>query len=198
MILSVVLRLRGGGYPTYIVDNAARLNDDCDTVKGNFHGLYANILSYWFPPTEGYEVAPHWPIPGATKGRYISFVIKGLQPEDPLLLLLEVKPPSDFHLDRKREAAITQITEHLEVLGPTNQYPRLYAVSAVGKRWRASYVARGKGSKGGQPVKGIAAVNSLRSADPACWNPDITSDSSWEALRSIVETIKGYPIQQTT
>jgi hypothetical protein len=64
----------------------------------------------------------------------------------------------------------------------------------VGKRWRASYVAKGKGSKGGQAVKGIAAVNSLRSADPGCWNPDITSEASWEALQSIVETIKGYNI----
>jgi hypothetical protein len=62
----------------------------------------------------------------------------------------------------------------------------------IGKKWRASYVAKGKGSQGGQPVKGIAAVNSLRSADPGCWNSDITSEVSWEALKSIAETIKGY------
>ena len=99
-------------------------------------------------------------------------------------------------MDQKREAAITQITKRLDVIGPTNPYPRLYAISAIGKRWRVSYVAKGKGSKGGQPVKGIAAVNSLRSPDQDCWNPDVTSDSSWEALRSIVETIRGYATQQ--
>ena len=198
MILSVVLRLRGGGYPKYIVDQAARLNNEHETVKSEFDELYNNILSYWFPSAEGYQVSPHWVIPGTTEDRHISFVIKLPPWEEPPFLLLEVKPPSDFHLDQKREAAITQITKWLDVIGPTNPHPRLYAISAVGKRWRMSYVAKGKGSKGGQPVKGIAAVNSLTSADPDCWNPDITSDSSWEALRSIVETIKGYTTWQAT
>ena len=192
MIRSVVLRLHGGGYPKYIVDQAARLNDEHETVKAKFHPLYVSILSYWFPPADGYHVSPHWIIEDATEDRHISFVIKVPQEQELPLLLVEVKPPSDFHVDRKREAAITQITDRLDVIGPTNPYPRLYAISVVGKRWRVSYVAKGEGSKGGQPVKGIAAVNSLRSADPDCWNPDITSDYSWEALWSIVETIKGY------
>ena len=192
MILSVVLRLRGGGYPKYIVDQAARLHNDHETVKSKFHALYLNILSYWFPSADGYHVFPHWPVPDATEDRYISFVIKRPPLRELPLLLLEVKPPSDFHLDQKREAAITKITKWLDVIGPTNPHPRLYAISTVWKRWRVSYVAKGKGSNGGQPVKGIAAVDSLRSADPDCWNSDITSDSCWEALRSIVETIKGY------
>jgi hypothetical protein len=180
------------------MDRAARLNDDRETVKSNFHAIYMQIFSYWFPPTDGYEVAPHWSIPGATKDRYITLVVKRLQWHEPPLLVLEVKPPSDFHLDQKREAAITQMTKRLDVIGPTNQYPRLYAISAIGKKWRASYVVQGEGSEGGQPVTGIAAVNSFRSADPDCRNPDITSDSSWEALRSVVEIIKGYATQQIT
>ena len=56
------------------------------------------------------------------------------------------------------------------------------------------YVGKGKGSHGGRSVKGVAAVNSLRSADPECWNSDITSEASWEALKGIVETIKGYNV----
>jgi hypothetical protein len=196
LILSVVLR---GGYPYYIVDKAAQLNDDRETGKAMFQALYVDILSHWFPPNEAYDVTPHWDIPGATKDRFISFIIKRMLPaDDPPLLILEVKPPSHFHLDQKRKAAISQITKRFDVIGPTNPYPRLYAISAVGKRWRVSYVAKDKGSKGGQPVKGIAAVNSLRSADQDCWNPDITSDAAWEALRSIVETIKGYATQQPT
>ena len=189
LILSVVLP---GGYPKDIVDEAASLNNDRETIKSEFHGLYLVILRYWFSSADGYQVSPHWLVPDATKDRYITFVVERRRSQEPPLLLLEVKPPSDFHVDRKREAAITQITKQLDVIGPSSQHPRLYAISALGKRWRAIYTASGQGSKGGQPVKGIAAVNSLRSADPDCWNPDITSDSSWEALRSIVETIKGY------
>jgi hypothetical protein len=174
------------------VDRSAQFIDDHDSTKNDSHGLWNTILHYWFPPTDDLDVSPHWIIPDSTvtEDRHITFVIQRQQ--QPPLLLVEVKPPSDFHLDQKREAAITQITERLDVIGPTNQHPRLFAISAVGKRWRASYVANGEGSEGGQPVNGIAAVNSLRSADPDCWNPDITSDASWEALRSIVETIKGY------
>jgi len=190
--LHLALRLPSDGYPKYLVDHAARLNDDHETVKSTFHPLYLNILMYWFPPTDGYEVFPHWVIPRATKDQYISFVIRRLHRQEPPLLLLEVKPASDFHLDHKREAAVTQIAKRLDMIGPTTPHPRLYAISALGKRWRASYVAKGEGSEGCQPVEGISAVNSLSSADQDCWNPDITADSSREALRSIVETIKGY------
>lgn len=51
---------------------------------------------------------------------------------------------------------------------------------------------KGYGSNGGKPVKGVAEMSSLLSANPNCWNEDITSDNSWAALQSIVETIKGY------
>ena len=69
---------------------------------------------------------------------------------------------------------------------------RLYAISAIGKKWRACYISKGSDSRGGQPVRGVANTDSLRSADIDCWNPDITSDESFTALQGIVETIKGY------
>jgi len=182
------------------VDHAAELNDDNETVKEKFHALYIDILAYWFPSNKGYSVFPHWNFTDSTitNGQYITYVITPRRcPEHPLLLL-EVKPPSDFHLDQKREVAITEITKWLDVIGPTNPHPRLYAISVVGKRWRVNYVTKGKGSRGGRPVKGIAMVNSLRSADQECWNPDITSDSSWGAFHSIANTIKSYATKQTT
>ena len=150
-----------------------------------------------------YDVYPRWVIPVASlqgsndpedEDHTISFVITRRQQQQPLLLL-EVKPPSDFDATWKRESVIEEITYHLDEIGPTNQQvERLYAISAVGKKWRAVYVGKGKGSHSGQSVKGIAAVNSLRSADPECWNENITSEASWEALKGIVETIKGYNI----
>ena len=77
-----------------------------------------------------------------------------------------------------------------------NQYAeRLYAISAVGKRWRAWYTLMGHGGEAGRPVKGIATPNSYRSSRRECWNLDITSDTSWVALQGIVETIKGYVAQ---
>jgi len=193
--LHLVLRLRGGGYPEYILIKAAELNNDNESIETKFYPLYNKILNYWFPPTEGYDVSPQWTIPGSrqTVDFTITFVIEHHQLP---FLLVEIKPPSNFQLDSGRSAAIVQVLERLDEVGPNNQHAdRLYAISAIGKRWRACYALKGNGSTGGQPARGVAEVNSLRSAKPECWNPDITSNASWLALRTIVETIKGYVVQ---
>jgi hypothetical protein len=69
---------------------------------------------------------------------------------------------SRLHWTSGRGAAIVQVIQG--EIGPNNQHiDRLYAISAIGKRWRACYALKGNGSKGGQPV---AEVYSLRSAKP--------------------------------
>ena len=90
---------------------------------------------------------------------------------------------------KKTIKAIEQVIKHLDDIGPNHTH-QLYAVSAIGKRWRACYTLKGKGSKGGQPVKGIAVRSSLRSAHPDCWNKDIASKASYIALQRIVDKIK--------
>ena len=168
------------------------MNNDNEIIETKFYTLYDKILNYWFPPSEGYDVYPKWSIPESRRidDFTISFVIEH---DHRPLLLVEIKPPSDFHLDSGRDAAIVQIILRLDEIGPYNQHvDRLYAISAIGKRWRACYALKGTGSKGGQPVKGVAVSNSLRSAKADCWNADITSNASFEALQSIVEKIKGY------
>ena len=167
---------------------AQELNNDQEYIESKFYPLYDKILNYWFPPADGYDVSPQWTIPNIRRSVdfTITFVIEYHQ--RPLLL----KPPSDFHVESGREAAVIQVIQRLDEIGPTNHLDRLYAISAVGKNWRACYALKGKDSKDGQPVQGVANTASLRSADPDCWNPDITSDESFTALQGIVETIKGY------
>lgn len=168
------------------------MNDDHESIESKFYPLYDKILNYWFPPTEGFDVSPQWSIPDSRKSVdfTIPFVIEHNQRP---LLLVEIQPPSDFHADSGRVGAINQVIQRLDEIGPGNiDLDRLYAISAVGKRWRACYSLKGLSSKSGQPVRGVAQTSSLRSADANCWNPDITSDASWAALQDIVETIKGY------
>jgi hypothetical protein len=169
------------------------LNDDIK-IKNEFFGLYNWILNYWFPSAEGYNVCPKWHISDSRRANnFINFVIEWHQQPPVPLLLVEIMAPSHFQSDSRRHKAIDLVTNRLDEIGPNNLHAdRLYAISAIGKRWRACYALKGKGSKGGQPVKGVAAKNSLRSAHPDCWNPDITSDASWAAFQSIVKTIKGY------
>jgi hypothetical protein len=171
---------------------AAELNNDDETIEEKFYPLYDKILNYWFPATEGYDVSPQWPIPDSRKtvDFAVTFVIEYDQHP---LLLVEIKPPLDFQLVSGRNAAIAQVIHHLDEIGPTNQHvDRLYAISAIGKKWRACYALRGNSSEGGRPVRGVTERNSLRSARSDCWNLDITSDTSFEALKNIVETIRGY------
>ena len=169
--------------------HAARLNNDCETIKSKFFTLYVEILDYWFPAADDYDICPHWTVPVSSKtDNFVSFVIE--QQGQPLLVL-EVKPASDFHRDPGQVDAISQVIQHLNEIGPTNQVvQRLYAISAIGKKW--GYVTKGNGSRGSQPVKGVTELNSLRSSDARCWNPDITSDASYDALQSIVDAIISY------
>ena len=197
MISLVVLRLRGGGYPRYILDKAAHLDNDHEYSEEKFYPLYNKILQYWFPAADGYDVCPQWIIPGSDTHTNVredytfAFVIEHHQ--DQPLLLLEVKPPSGLQVRGYRNAAHSQIQCRLDKIGLANQHAeRLYAISAFGKKWRTSYVAKGKGINSGRAVKDIGAVTSFTSSDPDCWNPDITSDASYEVLHKIVDTIKGY------
>ena len=196
LILCLVLHLCDGGYPQYIHNAAALLKNEKETIKNKYFSLYDMILNYWFPSSEYFNVCPKWTIPNCerTEDFSVDFVI-GRNHNLPFLLV-EISPPSDFKSKPGRHLAILQVINHLEEIGPTNMHAdRLYAISAIGKRWRACYAFRGCGGEGGQPVKGIAAKTSLQSPSPECWNPDITSNDSWVALQGIVETIKGYVTQ---
>ena len=83
----------------------------------------------------------------------ITFVIEHHQHP---LLLVEVKPPSDFQLDSGRAAAIIRVIQRLDEIGPNNRHAdRLYAISAIGKMWRARYSLKGK-EQGWSACKGVA------------------------------------------
>ncbi|KIM73633.1 hypothetical protein PILCRDRAFT_32345, partial [Piloderma croceum F 1598] len=74
------------------------------TIETKFYPLYNKILNYRFPPAAGYDVSPQWSIPDykKTEDFTITFVIEHKQRP---LLLIEIKPPSDFHVDSGRAAA---------------------------------------------------------------------------------------------
>jgi hypothetical protein len=82
--------LCGGGYLQYLLNKATELNDCNKTSKSKYYPLYENILCYWFPVTEGYDVCSQWRnIPGTLKrpDYTVTFVIKRCW--QPLLLDLD-------------------------------------------------------------------------------------------------------------
>ena len=97
LISNVVSLLFSGGDSQYILTKAVELNNDQETIKSKFYSLYDKILNYFT----------------------ITFVIEHHQRP---LLLVEIKPPSDFHAESGREAAIIQIIKHLGEIGPTYEH----------------------------------------------------------------------------
>ncbi|KAJ7601195.1 hypothetical protein C8J56DRAFT_769097, partial [Mycena floridula] len=158
--------------------------------KSRYYGLYNKILNYWFPPEEGFDVNPQWKLP--QRRQSIDFVVSFTIMHNSFpLILVENKPGFDFRLDSARERAMEQIIQRLDDLGPLNHhFERLYAIQTFGKKWRAAYAFRGRGSTGGQPVRDIAERPSLRSPNKECWNDNILSDSSYKAMETIVAQIK--------
>src|SRR6267154_1488326 len=117
-----------------------------------FYPLFGKILNYWFPPTDGYDVclqSRQWPIPDCRRPNDFTITFAIEHNHHPLLLI-EIKPPSDFQLDSGRVTiynATFQVIQRLDEVGPINlHFDRLYAISAVGKRWRACYVLKGRGA----------------------------------------------------
>jgi hypothetical protein len=157
------------------------VNNETENMPNPFYALYVMILAYWFPVNEGYDIFPQWPIPDciSTTDDSIAFVIERHRR---VLLLIEVNAPSDFQSDGARGCAISLVLQRLDEIGQNIHADGLYAISAIGKRWRACHTLRGDGCAGAKPVEGIAEKNSLESSEPTCWNPDITSDASWAAL----------------
>lgn len=106
---------------------------------------------------------------------------------------MEIKPPAAAELESSRAEALYQIINRLDEVGPTNTHiDRLYAISALGKKWRACYALKGTGSSSGRSVAIAGCPNSLSGHDVENWADDITSQDSFDAMEKIVTTIKGY------
>jgi len=104
----LLLPPRDGSYPDFLMDHAASLNND-ETCKNMFYTIYSAILTYWFPALYGYVVSPLWPIPNPqTNNDSITFAVEHRRRP---VLLLDVKPASDFRLDSGRENAISCINQ---------------------------------------------------------------------------------------
>ncbi|KAL4072443.1 hypothetical protein V8B97DRAFT_2006861 [Scleroderma yunnanense] len=190
--LDLLLRPLEERYPEYILTRAALTNNENETQPKKVYLLYGYILYYWFPSKEYFDLCP-WGSPSLRlfkSGSNFSFVVKY---HGHPLLFLNIKAPSDFPLEGGRRRALAQVSSFLDEVGPTNTYAeRLYAISAIGKRWRACWIGKGSTSERAEPVGGVALSHSLKSDNPDCWNPDISSDESFVALQAIVETIKSY------
>ncbi|KAF5390799.1 hypothetical protein D9757_004530 [Collybiopsis confluens] len=106
------------------------------TDEAEFYGPYNNYL---FPYDQGFQVTPQYRGPVAPGSidyvtTYLITHYKDLSEEEIPVMFIEVKPPTMLRYPGTRGAADTQMRERYSILGSLAQIPRLYGISAIGRR----------------------------------------------------------------
>ncbi|KAG7090951.1 hypothetical protein E1B28_010021 [Marasmius oreades] len=157
-------------YPCYIMRAASLLETPSSTSSGGIDGVYAPyhprqfyhfwklIMSFFFPPPEGYTCQYDWLDPAAQsmptssplslptslvvlrdyssqyRHRRCSVPNRGsCYP----VALIQIFSPLDFNNGLLRETAARQTLDQFEALAPYTNHETLLVVSAMGKAWRA-------------------------------------------------------------
>lgn len=176
------------------VHNEAANHNENHSIEFFYYPLVGMMLREIFTE-QRYIICPQWPVQRNGRLETIDFVVRAQgQPwAQPPLLLVEIKAPDHFHTQSGREAAVTQIMERLNTIGPTVHYAeRLYAISIIGIRWRAYYTPSERGSQYARSVRRVTATSSVRSSAEKFWNENITAGPSFLVLRRIERTIRRY------
>ena len=102
--------------PTVHFDQGRQLNDgDNKKIRSKFFLLYNKFSNHWFPPTKDYDTSPKWSIPDFRKTT--NFIAVVTEHHQHPFLLVEIKPPSDFQLDLRCNAAISPVIQCLDEIG---------------------------------------------------------------------------------
>ncbi|KAL4072445.1 hypothetical protein V8B97DRAFT_366986 [Scleroderma yunnanense] len=141
------------GHSQHILMKAIQLDNADETIESVYYPFYTALLHEWSPPEQGFGAWPQRNIPGTRM--LVDFAVTGfIAGDDRPLLIVEVKPPSAFSQRSGRKGTITQILRRLD-----HHIDRIYAVSVIGKRWRACWVRRGGTGQGAVAVRGVAPSN---------------------------------------
>jgi hypothetical protein len=165
------------------------------SIEAPWYGVYNAILGHWFPVEERYAVSPQWdPNPAQKKHKALDFAV--LYRGRPILLI-EIKPPHFITTDSARHLALQQIRSRIDVVCPTVTWAEsLYAVSIIGKDWRALCCPAGRRCGMAIPFQ-LDAESSATSNARVCWTEDIFSSESYDKMQALVSLIKEGHTRET-
>jgi hypothetical protein len=112
---------------------------DTVTNENYFYPLFNTILGEAFPEEE-FSICPQYPVMPITLGREgsinyaVTYLVQGIDRDDNPLFFIEVKPPGQLLYPSAREAAAVQIRDRFRDLAVSLRIPKLYGVSAFGRR----------------------------------------------------------------
>ena len=124
-------------WPAHILRKSNRLTDT-ETIENKFYPLYDDILNECFPRDQ-FSICPQYATPLAQVGGpgainfTITYVIEALD-IDSVVFILEIKPPTHLHVLSARKGADAQIRSRFADIAHLVKIPKLYAISAIGKR----------------------------------------------------------------
>ena len=160
-----------------------------ETDESQFYPLYTLLLSNFFPPVEGYLVAPQYKKPEHGKSGCPDFAIifvvnRNYHP----VFFVEVKPSGCMRNVSSREQADLQMRHRFENLFGDVEIDNLYGASAIGTK--ICMYKFDKASRQVSPalIPGKESVTDTAPRDR--WNIDIMTPEGQEECRRVVQQVK--------
>ena len=160
-----------------------------ETDESQFYPLYTLLLSNFFPPVEGYMVAPQYKKPEHAKSGCpdftIIFVVKrNYHP----VFFLEVKPSGCMRNVSSREQADLQMRHRFENLFENVEIDNLYGASAIGTKICMYKLDKASRQVSPAPIASEEWVTDTAPKDR--WNIDIMTPEGEEECRRVVQQVK--------
>ncbi|THV03157.1 hypothetical protein K435DRAFT_792037 [Dendrothele bispora CBS 962.96] len=110
-----------------------------DIHENRFHMLWNSILTFHFPVSFEYGVAPQTSITGTeTKPEFL--VVKVAREFESIVLVVELKKPSE-DTDAGHENVKRELVDYIEERFGETQFTTIYAIAGIGLSWSAFRMA---------------------------------------------------------
>lgn len=159
-----------------------------------YYGAWNRLLHTVFPPASRFEVLPQWPLPENSQ-QAVDFAVC-IMMGSVVILILEIKPPTEIVFASKRIAADKQIRSRfldIRTCGRIGTLPVVHAMSAFGTR--VAFYTYHKKTRAVQPppyTPGSAdPVDVLiDSAPEEWWDTSVMEQDGADRFRAVIEDIK--------
>ncbi|KAJ7089326.1 hypothetical protein B0H15DRAFT_885465 [Mycena belliarum] len=155
--------------------------------ENDLYGPWNKLLSYLFPPSSDFTVAPQSYLLSTSHGTADFVVEYEILYNNVPVLIVEIKPPGNLRLPSAREDADTLIRRRIRDLSEGCLLPTLHAVSAFGTQ--LAFYSRAQGQ---QIAPGGIAPDPVRLTDTAplhWWSCDVLEEEGRQRFRSLTTEI---------
>ncbi|KAF9041228.1 hypothetical protein BJ165DRAFT_272764 [Panaeolus papilionaceus] len=156
-------------YPDFILETA-HLSPATTVINGGLSSpLWRQILTYWFPPSEGFIIIDDWRCGNNHQPPNMSVLY-----QDQAVLLLQLHGEINLDLDISQQILRNNADQLFDAVAVWSGHPALCVVSAIGARWNTFIRSTDMTSEIAKQILGYDWYGE--------WSEDVASDRSHELL----------------